>query len=151
MPWLSRSRDVVGGDVERAPREPQPAHAVREPRGAEADLRDLEPVADVHQPVLVGDLEPVELELAVPAVLLRAHDRNAPHDAPAGLVAVEHERGEALARIVGGLREQDEMLRDAGAGDEPLAAVDDPLVAFAASRSSASSSGRSRRPARARS
>ena len=96
-------RDVVGGDVERAPREAEPAHAVREARGAEPDLRDLEAVAHVHQPVLVGDLEPVELELAMPAVLLRAHDRDAPHDAPARLVAVEQERGEAFARIVGGL------------------------------------------------
>ena len=78
------------------------------------------------QAVLVGNLEPVELELAVAAVLLRSHDRNAPHDAPAGLVAVEHERGESLARVVGGLRDQDEVLRDAGAGDEPLAPVHDP-------------------------
>ena len=66
----------------------------------------------------------------MPAVLLRAHDRDAPHDAPARLVAVEHERGESLARVVGRLREQDEVLRDARAGDEPLAAVHDPLVAL---------------------
>ena len=50
---------------------------------------------------VVGNLEAVELELAMAAVLLRPHDRNAPHDAPARLVAVEQERGEALARVVG--------------------------------------------------
>ena len=65
------------------------------------------------------------------AVLFGTHDRNAPHDAPAGLVAVEQERGQALARIVAGLRDQDEVLRDLRAGDEPLAAVNDPAVAVA--------------------
>ena len=64
-----------------------------------------------HQHVLVGDLEPVELQLAMAAMLLRPHDRDAAHDAPAGLVVVEQERGEALARIVGGARDQDEMRR----------------------------------------
>ena len=86
----------------------------------------LRPSPTPSRTFVVGDLEPVELELAVSAVLLRSHDRDAAHDAPAGLVAVEQERGQALARIVGRARHQDEMLRDAGAGDEPLAARDRP-------------------------
>ena len=49
----------------------------------------LQAVADVHQHVLVGDLEAVELELAMAAVLLRPHDLDAPHDAPARLVAYD--------------------------------------------------------------
>jgi len=65
----------------------------------------------------------------VAAVLLRSHDRNTPHDAPAGLVLVIEERGDALARIVGGARRQDEMRSRGRAGDEPLAAVDLPGAA----------------------
>ena len=63
------------------------------------------------------------------AVLLRPHDLDAAHDAPAGLVLVEQERGDALALVVGGARREDEMRGAVGAGDEPLAAVDFPCVA----------------------
>ena len=84
---------------------------MRQPRRAEADLRRLQPVADLHQHVLVGDLQPVEFQLAMPAMLLRAHDRDAAHDAPARLVGVEQEGGQAVARVVGGARDQDEVLR----------------------------------------
>ena len=55
---------------------------------------------------------PVEHELAMAAVLLRPHDRDAPHDAPAGLVAVIEEGGEPAARVVGGARHENEMLGD---------------------------------------
>ena len=46
----------------------------------------LQPVADAHQHVLVGDLEPVEVQLAMPAMFLRPHDRDAADDvaSPAG-------------------------------------------------------------------
>ena len=70
------------------------------------------------------------VSLAVAAVLFRPHDRDAAHDAPARLVAVEHECGEPLALVVGRLGDQYEVLRDAGAGDEPFAAVDHPFVAI---------------------
>ena len=123
------NRDVVERDGERALGKAEPAHAVGEPRGAEPDLRELEAVADVHQPCVVGNFQSVELELAVPAVLLRPHDRNPAHDAPPRLVAIEQERGQALARVVARLRNQDEVLRDACASDEPLATVHDPSVA----------------------
>jgi hypothetical protein len=43
-----------------------------EPRRAQADLRDLQAVADLHQPVLVGNLQAVERQLAMAAMLLRA-------------------------------------------------------------------------------
>src|SRR6185437_12538197 len=125
---------VIAGHVERAPRESQPAHAVREARGAEPDLRDLQPVAHTHQAVLVGYLEAVELELAMPAVLLGPQDRDAAYDAPARLRGVEEERGEPLARIVRRLRDEDEVPGDAGAGNEPLAALDAPRVAAACRR-----------------
>src|SRR5678816_1021103 len=98
---------------------------MREARGAEADLRDLETVADAEQAVLVGDLKPLERELAVAAVLLGPHDRDAAHERPPWLVAVEHERRVTFARVVAGARDQQEMRRRRRAGDEPLAAVHD--------------------------
>ena len=78
--------DVGRGDLQGPLRHPQPAHAVREPRGAQANLRHLEAVADFEQAVLVRNLQPLEDQLAVAAMLLGPHDRNAPRDAPARLV-----------------------------------------------------------------
>ena len=90
----------------------------------------FEPVADAEQHVLVGDFEAVEFELAMPAMLFRPHDLDAAHDAPAGLVAVIEKGGEPAALVVGGARDDDEMRRFRGAGDEPFAAADDPFAAF---------------------
>ena len=114
--------------MSRQAREPQPAHAMRKARGAQADLGELEPVAHAHQAVLVRDLKPLELELAMTAVLFRPHDRDAAHDAPARLIAVEEKRGEPPARVVRCLRDQDEVPRHARAGDKPFAAFDAPGV-----------------------
>src|SRR4030095_11361338 len=74
--------------------------------------------------------EPLEEKLAVAAVLLRPHDRNASQDAPARLVAVIEEGGEPAPRVVRCARDEDEMIGDAGPGDEPLVAVDRPAAAF---------------------
>jgi len=38
---------------------------------------------------------------------------------------MKQEGGEAASRVVGGARDEDEMIGDARAGDEPLVAVDD--------------------------
>ena len=102
-----------------------------EPRRAKPHLGDAQAVADLEQHVVVLDFEPVEIKLAVAAMLLGAENADAAHDMPAGLVAVEQERGEAAPGIVGGARHQDEMRRAVGAGDEPFAAVDDPFAAAA--------------------
>ncbi len=91
---------VAGSDFKRAFGHAEPAHAMREPCRAEANLRDLETIADFQQAVLVRYLEPVELELAVPAVLFRSEDRDAPHDPPARVVAMVKKCAQALARIV---------------------------------------------------
>ena len=64
--------------------------------------------------------EPLERELAVPAMFFRPHDRNAPDDAPARLVAVEEEGRQAVARIVRRPRDQDEVLGFLRPGDEPF-------------------------------
>ncbi len=82
---------------------------MRQPRRAEPDLGDLEPVADAEQHIVVGDFEAVEFKLAMAAVLLRAHDADAAHDAPARLVAVIEKSGEPAALVVGGARDDDEM------------------------------------------
>src|SRR5262249_57871735 len=87
-------------DLHRALGESEPAHAMGEPRGPEPDLGDAQSIADLHQHVLVGHLEPFEHELAVAAVLLRPQDRNAAQDAPARLVAVVEEGGEPAPLIV---------------------------------------------------
>src|SRR4249920_3828506 len=63
-------------------------------------------------------------------VFLRPHDLDTPRNFPAGLVAMIKKRGEPFARIVRGARDQDEMRGAIGTGDEPLAAMDHPLVAL---------------------
>ena len=101
-----------------------------QPRRAEPDLRDFQPVADTEQNVFVGDFKAVEFELAMAAVLLRTHDADAADDAPARLVAVIEKRGEPAALVVGGARDDDEMRRFRRAGDEPFAAADHPFAVF---------------------
>src|SRR5262249_41408091 len=124
-------RHVSLGDLDAALGPAEPAHAVGEPRRPQPDLGDAEPVADLEQHVLVRHFEAVELELAVAAVLLRPHDPDAPHDAPAGLIAVVEKGREPVTLVVRRARHEDEVFCFAGAGDEPLAAADDPLVALA--------------------
>src|SRR5262245_16429299 len=117
-------------DLAAALGEPRPAHAMGEPRRPEPDLGDAQPVTEAHQHVFVGDLEALEDKLAMPAVLLRPHDRNPPDDLEAGLVAMKQKSREAAARIVRGAGNQNEMIGNAGAGDEPLMAADHPAVAL---------------------
>src|SRR5262245_34886188 len=51
--------------------EPQPPHAMGEPRRPEPDLRDLESVTLLEQPMLDGYFEATEFQLAHAAVFLR--------------------------------------------------------------------------------
>src|SRR6266849_6046033 len=110
-------------------RRASPSQRMQCVRRAEPDLRHLQSVADAHQAVLVRNLEALERELAMAAVLLGSQDRNAAHDAPPRLAAVEEKGRQPLARIVRGLRDEDEVLRRRGTRDEPLAPVDDPAIA----------------------
>ena len=98
------------GDLDAALRQAEPAHAMGQPRRAEADLRHLQALPFAQEHILRRDLQAVELDLAVAAMLLRAHDRDAAHDPPARLVLVEQEGGEAVARVVRGAGDEDEML-----------------------------------------
>ena len=119
---LARRR-VILRDLHAALGKSEPAHAMRQPRGAKPHLRQLQPLPFPEQHRIRRDHEPVERQFAMPAMLLRPHDRDAPDDAPARLVAVEEERRQPVARIVRGPRDQDEVLGFLRAGDEPLAAV----------------------------
>ncbi len=89
------------------------------------------PSPDVQEHVFVLDLEAVEFELAMAAMLLGAENADAANDPPARLVAMVEERGQAAARIVGGARNEDVVRGAVGSGDEPLAAMDDPFATTA--------------------
>src|SRR5581483_12137696 len=87
-------RDVTQGDVQRLARKTEPAHAMGQTRPAEPYLHHLETVPNSEQPVFIRNLETIEAQLAMSAMLLGTHDRDAPHDLPTRRVAVEHEGGE---------------------------------------------------------
>jgi hypothetical protein len=122
---------IGAGDLHAALGEAEPAHAVGEAGRAKPDLGDLEPVALLQQAVLERDLEPVELEFAYAAMLVRPHVGDAPDDAPVRIVLAVEEGREAAPRVVGGARHEDEVAGDGGAGDEPLAAMNNVTVALA--------------------
>ena len=90
-------RHVGLRDFHAAFRLAKPTHAVGQPRGSEPDLRDLQPVALVQQDVFGRDFQSVELELAMAAVFMRPHDRNAAHDSPARLILVKQKCGQVPA------------------------------------------------------
>jgi hypothetical protein len=85
-------------------------------RRPEADLRQLEAVADLHQPVLVGDLHVLEHELAMAAMFFGPHDRDAAQDAPQ---ISQMRNAVGRAGIVRGVRHQMKRVA-ARTGDEPL-------------------------------
>ena len=109
-------------DLDAALGETEPAHAMRQPGWTKPDLGDLESLPFAEKHVLGRDLETIEFNLAMPAMFLRSHDRDAAQDAPTRLVAVEQESGEPVARIVRGARDENEMGRLGRARDEPLPA-----------------------------
>ena len=95
---LFRARD---GDLERALRDAEPAHAVREPRGREADLRHAEAVADFAEDRGVGNADVRVFDLAMSAEAVAAHRRHGAHEAIAGRVGGDEEhrrRDDATAR-----------------------------------------------------
>src|SRR4029077_1166114 len=87
-------RNVGLRDLHAALGETEPAHAVRQPRRTEPDLRDLQSIAFLQQNIFCRDFQSVEFEFTMAAVLVRPHDGNTPQDAPARLVLVKQERGQ---------------------------------------------------------
>src|SRR5206468_7437083 len=59
--------NVGAHDLQRPPGHAEPTHAMREPRGPEPYLRDLESLPDRHQSVLVGNFQSVKFKLAMAA------------------------------------------------------------------------------------
>ena len=119
---------VLGGDVVRAPGLAEPAHAVREARRREPHLRVAEALADLAEHVGGGNAHVLELDHPVAAGEAAVERVHGTHDADALAVHVgeEHRR-----RAVLHARHDDRVGGALGAGDEPLRAVDDVVVAVA--------------------
>ena len=141
-PNASRVARAVERDVERAPRETEPAHAVRQPRGRETHLGVAKPRPTSPSTASRRHAAAVEDDLAVPAGEGAVDRRDQALDAHAGVVGVDEEHRRALVvadpRRCAPCRSR---RRPRGAGDEPLAAVDDPVAAVLPRPSSAASSG----------
>ena len=121
-------RDAFHGNFQSTPRQSQPAHAVREPRHAQAHLRQLQSIAFIHQQMLIRDFQPIEFQFAMPAMFFRSHDRNAAHNLPARLIGAEQKGGKPLAGIIRRARDDDENLRITRASNEPFAPGDAPTI-----------------------
>ena len=102
---------IILRDLHAALGEAEPAHAMRQARGAKPHLRHLQPVADAHEDIFVGDFEAVESQLAHTAMLFRPERSDPPHDAPARLVLMKEKRREPAPLIVRGARDENEMRR----------------------------------------
>ena len=101
------------------------------PRAVEDPHRDAEALALLAEQVLGRDAAVVEEDLAGRRAL-DPHLRLDPADLEARRVGLDHERGDAGVAGLGiGLGEDDVEVRDAGVGDEALAAVEHVLVALA--------------------
>src|SRR2546426_11102655 len=114
---------------------PDPAHAVREPGRAEARLPEAVALAPAAQDGGVRHAHILEADLAMIAV--PGHGLHVAHDRPARRVRVDEEGRVARPRRPGGgipLRDHDRERRAARARDEPLVAVQDPVVAVAHGR-----------------
>ena len=123
----------LGGEVERALGDADPAHRVREPPAREPLLRDHEALAVAAEQVRRRHPHFGELDLGVPAGRVRAHPLGMAHEPPAGRVRRdEDERVVAMAGgVVGpGLGDHDREGRAVGARDAPLAPIEHPLVAL---------------------
>src|SRR5580692_380638 len=95
----------------------QPSQRMQWVSRAGPHLHHFQAVAETAEHVVVVHFEAVEFELAMAAVLFRAHDLDAADDAPAGLVLMKQKRGDAPALVVGGARRENKMRGAVGAGD----------------------------------
>src|SRR5215471_1579609 len=123
-------RDVSLRNFHTALGKSEPAHAMRQSCRTKPDLRNLESVAFFKQQILSRNFQPVELEFAMAAMLMRPHDGDAPHESPAWLVLVEQKRCQTTPLVLAGTGNKNEMPRPLGAGGKPLAPLDDIAVAF---------------------
>src|SRR5690606_34036709 len=111
--------------------QPQPPHAMSQPRGPQANLRKLQAIAHFHQAVFVRNLHVGKAQFAVPAMLFRPHDGYAPDDFPTGVVFMKEESAKPLASVVGSACTKNRVPCCAGAGNKVLGAIDHPMIAAA--------------------
>ena len=116
------------GDLLGVPGDAEPAHAVGQARGREPDLGVVEALVDGAEHRVLRDEDVLELQLAVTAEEALVEGVDVPGDPQAGRVRVDEEhRGAApVARAPRRARHADRERRAVGAGDEPLASVDQP-------------------------
>ena len=103
--------------------------AMGQPRRTEPHLGQFQAKPFTQQHVFDRHLQPIEDQLAMAAMLLWAHDRNTPLDPPAGIVPIKQKRRQPAAAVIRGPGDQDEMLRNTGPGDKPLAPGDHIAIA----------------------
>ena len=108
---------IAGGDVVRAPRRAQPAHAMRQPRRRQPHLGVAEPLARFAENVAGRHAQVVEPHHRVAAGESLVQAVHGAHDLDAGLVHVGEEHGR---RAVLALRHDDGEAGALGAGDEPF-------------------------------
>src|SRR5262249_52088635 len=110
----------------------EPAHAVRQPRRPEPRLHQRKAPVEPAEDLPLTDAAISQKHLTVPTRPAAVHRRDAADDLPAGVAGIdEKERGPVLdgdGRIGDG--SDDGEGGSGGAADEPLVAVNDPLVAL---------------------
>ncbi len=123
-------------DVERALRLPEPPHRVVDTTAAETLLREQEPLAGLPDQVIGGHPAVGEHDLGVVADasvldLGMRHRADVAHDLHPGCARGHDEHRRVAVRPALGVRlgEDEDDVGDRRVGDEPLVAVDDPLVA----------------------
>ena len=108
----------------------EPAHAVRQARRAEADLRVFETFAGRAEHLVGGYAKVLDLDLGMAAGHRTVDRIEHALDADRGIRQVDEEHARAVVR----LRHDDADPGALGAGDERLASVDDPVIAVESTR-----------------
>ena len=120
---------ALDGHLQRDLGVADPAHAMREPGRAEAHL--AEPVALSASAEERGFRHHAVLDADLAVVALTGHRVDVAHDLPAGVLGLDDEGGVARLRRIRigvGPGDHDGETRPVGSRDEPLVAVDHPVV-----------------------
>jgi len=119
---------IGGGDVVRPPRRPPPAHAMGQAGRRQADLGVFEALPDLAQHLVGRDAQIVDGDDAVTARHGAVDGVEHPFDADRGIGQIAEKERRAFL----GLRHDDADRRPVRAGDEGLAARNDPMIAVLA-------------------
>ena len=127
-------RRAVERDVERPPRDPQPAHAMRQPGWRQAYLRVVEPAVHLAQDRFIGHETILEQHFRVAGGKGAVHRVDGAHDCEPGIPGIDQEHCGALLprplpwRRGGRARHADGERRAGRPADEPLVSVDHPAT-----------------------